>query len=279
MKTFNMPFTDNIKISFKNILLNVTVLNQIIFQTISIQLRKSSFPLIFALLSFITGLIFVNILDQYQDQVVNSLGGNSDTFTFIDQVIYRFVSSIHFILLLITPLFTINSFKDDDKLNTIIWFQYFKIPSWIYVLSKYCSSLILALLALSPVYFIFFLMFIMGFDDYGLILSNIFSLVFSFILFISVGVLVGSFIKVTVLNIMTTFVFCLFFYMANWFAQSNSNILISEIFSYIGVISHIEELCRGMVKVSSIFYFVSLIFLFLTTAVFYQSSKMNGKQI
>jgi hypothetical protein len=50
--------------------------------------------------------------------------------------------------------------------------------------------------------------------------------------------------------------------MVTWGGHLNSNYLVSEIFTYVGITSHFERVMRGLLGTQDIIYYATFIFMF-----------------
>lgn len=214
------------------------------------------------LFSLITGIMFFNLLVTYVDGIQSIPQHLAQDISFVDEVVLRLFANINFLFLLFIPLITMKLFSEEKRLETIDLYWLSPLREWQVVLSKGLAAvtLILAMLILTGIFPL--VVWGVGVRDFSLLGAAYLSVFLNACCYISLGLFCSSLSGNQIIAALLSVLGIMFLWMITWGGHLNSNFLVAEIFSYIGITSHFERILRGLIGTQDIIYYVSFIFLF-----------------
>jgi ABC-2 type transport system permease protein len=229
-----------------------------------------SSPLAYVLIglfSLITGIIFFNLLVTYSDGVQALPPNMADQFSFVDEVVLRLFSNVNFLFLFFIPLITMRLFSEEFKLNTMDLYFMAPIQDWEIVLAKALAALflILSMLAMTAIFPL--VIFGIGVRDFSILGSAYLSVLLNPTAYISLGLFCSSITQNQIIAGLLSILGIMFLWMISWGAHLNSNYVLAEIFSYLGITSHFERVLKGLIGTQDIIYYLSFNFFFSFLAV------------
>ena len=181
----------------------------------------------------------------------------------------RFFQLAPWILLLLIPAITMRSFADEFKGGTYEILQTRPLSRWQITTGKYFGNLIVVLIALVPTVIYFFtiqkLSAGVGIDT-GATLGSYIGLIFLAAVFTAIGLCASSFTSNALVAFIVSLVSCaLLYYGFNSISHlpvfKNGADYYTEM---IGIDFHYHSVSRGVVDTRDLFYFISVIVLFLS---------------
>ena len=105
-----------------------------------------------------------------------------------------------------------------------------------------------------------------GIKDFNLLGTAYLAVLLNAAAYISIGLFFSSVSNNQIVAALLSILGIMFIWMITWGGHLNSNFIISEIFTYVGITSHFERLLRGMFGTQDLIYYGSFIswFFFLT---------------
>ncbi|MGA2142663.1 MAG: ABC transporter permease subunit [Brevinematales bacterium] len=173
-----------------------------------------------------------------------------------------FFSDMNTVSLFIIPVLSIRLLSEDKKLGTYELLLTSPVTPWEIVLGKFASVLIFAMIAdtillIYPLILMFFTTI-----EWGAVFSGYLGIIFSVMLFASIGMLASSLTDNFVVAALVSFLFILLFMIVSIFANSGDNPL-SPFFREISYSNHYFQFASGLIKIRDVLYFVFGAFLFL----------------
>jgi ABC-2 type transport system permease protein len=224
-----------------------------------------SSPLAYVLIglfSLISGTFFFNLLVTYSDGIQAMPEQMTQGISFVEEVVLRLFANINFLFLIFIPLITMKLFSEEKRLETIDLYWMSPIREWQVVISKGLAafSLVLAMLFMT----ILFPMIVwgVGIRDFSLLGTAYLSVILNACCYISLGLFCSSLSGNQIIAALLSVLGIMFLWMVTWGGHLNSNYLVAEIFTYIGITSHFERTLRGLVGTQDIIYYSTFIFFF-----------------
>lgn len=217
---------------------------------------------VLAVLQFILGFVFINLLAEYAAGA--SMGGN-DNFGVSDYIGGSLYGFANFLLLMIMPLMTMRLFAEERKANSLTLLLSAPVSLIEIVLGKFLGLLgfvaaVLLLMLAMP------LALSASTDlDWGRLAAGLLGLFLLMAAFGAAGLFVSSLTREPTLAAVGSFALLLMFWLLNILAY-NDSVPFRELFSYLSLIDHYENLRRGVFDTSDAIYYVlfSAFFLWLT---------------
>jgi ABC-2 type transport system permease protein len=105
-----------------------------------------------------------------------------------------------------------------------------------------------------------------GIRDFHLLGTSYLAVMMNASAYIALGLFCSSISGNQIIAALLSVLGIMFLWMITWGGHLNSNYVVAEIFTYIGITSHFERLLRGILGTQDIIYYVSfvLVFSFLT---------------
>lgn len=181
----------------------------------------------------------------------------------LSSVVQPLFGNLNFSFLLLCPLLAMRSISEEKKNETLFFYYGRGIHPWPLVTAKYISLLISLFIVVTPAYLALVSISLSGFDDYGILLSNLLGIFLVGALFLSIGLWASSMTSSQVIAGVISL--CLIFSMLLLYISSLSidNLLLREIVQKLSFLTHFVEMQMGLLRLSSFVYFFSGIFLML----------------
>ena len=222
-------------------------------------------PLAFVLIglfSLISGIIFFNLLVTYTDGIQSLPPNYTQQISFVEEVVLKFFANINFLFLIFIPLITMKLFSEEKRLETIDLYWLSPIKEWQLVLAKSLSAmtLVASLLVMTCVFPV--VIWGIGIKDTHLLGSSYLAVILNACAYISLGLFCSSISGNQIIAALLSILGIMFLWMITWGGHLNSNYLVAEIFTYIGITSHFERLLRGVIGTQDLIYYASFVFIF-----------------
>lgn len=224
-----------------------------------------SSPLAYVLIglfSLITGVIFFNLLVTYTDGIQAMPQHMAQEISFVEEVVLKLFANINFLFLIFIPLITMKLFSEEKRQETLDLMWMSPVREWQVVLSKGLAalSLVLSLLFMTMIFPL--IIWGVGIRDISILGSSYLSVLLNACCYISLGMFCSSLSGNQIISALLSVLGIMFLWMITWGGHLNSNYLVAEIFTYIGITSHFERIMRGLLGTQDIIYYSSFIFLF-----------------
>ena len=213
---------------------------------------------------FLTGLIFALILTdlslQAADAAMNPYGGGSVSVN--EHLLPGFFGTTSVILLLISPAISMRLFSEDLKQRSMELLLSSPLSSVEIVLGKYLGAVgFLAVMLVSTLHYIVLLAWLST-PDWTLVLANYAATFLMASAFLAVGMLTSAFTRSQLIALVISFGFLLVL----WFLSGIGALAtgpVGEVLGYLSVLSHSEDLGRGLLHLKDIAYYLTFIGFFL----------------
>lgn len=224
-----------------------------------------SSPLAYVLIglfSLISGTFFFNLLVTYTDGIQAMPQQMTQEISFIEEVVLRLFANINFLFLIFIPLITMKLFSEEKRLETIDLYWMSPIREWQVVLSKGLAALSLVLSMLIMTILFPLIVWGVGIRDFSLLGTAYLSVILNACCYISLGLFCSSLSGNQIIAALLSVLGIMFLWMITWGGHLNSNYLVAEIFTYIGITSHFERILRGLIGTQDMIYYATFVFLF-----------------
>jgi ABC-2 type transport system permease protein len=226
-------------------------------------------PLAFVLIglfSLISGIIFFNLLVTYTDGIQAIPQNYAGQISFVEEVVLKFFANVNFLFLVFIPLITMKLFSEEIRQETLDLYWLSPIQEWEIVLAKTLAALTLvfSMLLLTGVFPL--VIWGVGIRDFHLLGSSYLAVTLNASAYIALGLFCSSISGNQIIAALLSVLGIMFLWMITWGGHLNSNYVVAEIFTYIGITSHFERVLRGILGTQDIIYYLSffLIFSFLS---------------
>lgn len=224
-----------------------------------------SSPLAYVLIglfSLISGIIFFNLVVTYTDGIQALPPGYTEHISFVEEVVLRLFANINFLFLIFIPLITMKLFSEERRQETLELYWLSPLKDWQVVLAKGLSALtlVLAMLLITGIFPL--VIWGIGVRDFSLLGSSYLAVLLNALAYIALGLFCSSISGNQIIAALLSVLGIMFLWMITWGGHLNSNYLISQIFTYIGITSHFERVLRGLLGTQDIIYYLSFIFIF-----------------
>lgn len=188
------------------------------------------------------------------------------TFFIVGQASMRnFFSLAPFIFAFIIPAVTMRLFAEEFSTGTYEILYTMPVTRGNIILGKFCASLIFVIIMLIPTLIYAFTICFMGDLDWGPVIGGYLGCVLLGAGFAAIGLFASSVTRNQIVAFIVGCVLCYVLVLLDniLFALPNS---IVNLVSYIGAISHFNNIARGIIDTRDIIYFVSICFIGLYAA-------------
>jgi ABC-2 type transport system permease protein len=224
-----------------------------------------SSPLAYVLIglfSLITGIMFFNLLVTYSDGIGAIPTNMANDISFVEEVVIRLFANINFLFLIFIPLITMRLFSEEKRQETINLYWLSPLREWQVVVAKGLAALtlIFAMLLMTMLYPL--IIWGVGINDLSLLSSSYLSVLLNAICYISLGLFCSSISGNQIIAALLSILGIMFLWMITWGGHLNSNYVLAEIFTYIGITSHFERILRGLIGTQDFIYYTSFVVIF-----------------
>lgn len=224
-----------------------------------------SSPLAYVLIglfSLITGTFFFNLLVSYTDGIQAIPQHMAQEISFVEEVVLKLFANINFLFLIFIPLITMKLFSEEKRMETLDLYWMSPVREWQVVLSKGLAAftLILSMLVMTMIFPL--IIWGVGIKDFSLLGSVYLSVLLNACCYISLGMFCSSLSGNQIIAALLSVLGIMFLWMITWGGHLNSNFMVAEIFTYVGITSHFERVMRGLLGTQDIIYYASFVFIF-----------------
>lgn len=224
-----------------------------------------SSPLAYVLIglfSLISGTFFFNLLITYTDGIQAMPQQMTENISFVEEVVLRLFANINFLFLVFIPLITMKLFSEERRLETIDLYWMSPVREWQVVLSKGLAALTLILSMLFMTILFPLIIWGVGIRDFSLLGSAYLSVILNACCYISLGLFCSSISANQIIAALLSVLGIMFLWMITWGGHLNSNYIVAEIFTYIGITSHFERILRGLIGTQDMIYYSTFVLFF-----------------
>ena len=178
------------------------------------------------------------------------------------------------VLLFITPMITMRLWSEEEKSGTAELLRTSPLTAWEIILGKYLAVCFFFLVMLGATFVYLLIMMLAGNPDMGPVLANYMGYSLSAMVFFSIGLFASTLSENQIVSAVLTYGALLILWVMGASASSVQGPL-GEVFKYLSLFEHLEDFFKGVVDLSHVFYFASLIFLSLFFSVKVLESKRS----
>ena len=217
---------------------------------------------IIGLFSVITGVFFFNLLVTYSDGIQAIPQNMTQSVSFVEEVVLRLFANINFLFLFFIPLLTMRLISEEKRQETLDLYWMAPVKDWHLVASKTLAAftLVLAMLGMTILYPM--IIWGVGIRDLSLLGTSYLSVLLNALSYISLGLFCSSLSGNQIISALLSVLGIMFLWMITWGGHLNSNYVVAEVFTYIGISSHFEKVLRGLVGTQDLIYYGTFIFFF-----------------
>ena len=178
------------------------------------------------------------------------------------------------IFLFLSPGITMRLWSEEEKTGTAVLLRTSPITLWEIVLGKYLGACVFFGAMLSSTLLYLAIIAIWGNPDYGIVLANYMGYILAGISFFAIGLLISTMTENQIVSMVVTWVVLLIFWVigaAGNYVQGTAGDFLKKISIY----EHLDDFFKGVIDLSHLVYFISLIFLGLFFSVKVLESKRN----
>jgi len=235
-----------------------------------------SSPLAYVLIglfSVVTGIMFFNLLVTYTDGIQAIPQQMAQEISFVDEVVLRLFANINFLFLFFIPLITMRLFTEEKKQDTLDLYWRAPVKDWELIIAKGLAAfaMILAMLLMTLLYPL--IIWGVGIQDLTVLGSAYMGILLNAMAYISLGLFCSSLTNNQIVAALLSILGVLFLWLITWGGHLNSNFLLAQIFTYVGISSHFERVLRGLLGTQDLIYYGTFIFFFL-----YLTHKSLGRR-
>jgi len=237
--------------------------------TIAARELRSYFtsPLAWAILGvvqFILAIVFAYSTDLFlsiQEQLVSVPNAPGLT----DIVVKSVLMWLSIIMLLITPLLTMRLISEERRSKTLALLLSSPVSMTSIILGKFLGLVTFFLIMLAMVLLMPLSLLFGGNLDMGQFLSGIIGAILFATLFIAIGLYISTLTANPTVAAISTFGVLIFLWIIGWIGNADGES--SELFAYISITNHFDNLLRGLFHSTDVLYYVIFTALFLILSI------------
>ena len=213
------------------------------------------------LFTFLMSLMFYFAFARFAN-VSMQLAAQGGKGTINDYVFAMQFGNVNLVLLIIIPALTMRLFAEEKRNRTMDLLMTSPLTATEIVVGKFLAGClivwsILAIMVVYPLTSSLFTTF-----DKGPVLTSFLGLFLISGVYVSIGVFASSLTENGIIAFVLAFVISLFFWVVGWASVSMDSPAAQSFFNYVSIISHFGDFTKGVIDVSSVVYYLSLIFFF-----------------
>lgn len=204
------------------------------------------------------GVFFTFTLYQFVTQSFQMSATNMDAGLNIHHnLIASYIVVVHYILVFVVAAFSLRFFTEEKKLKTFPILLTSPMTSWQIVVAKWLvgASLILGLLAISAVFPLSLMFFIK--IPLSLFFLSYFGVFIILCVYMSAGLLASAMTESLIVCVVLSLVFNILLLLMGVGRELTDITVLQEIFNFLSIDHHFAYFRKGLVNLSSIFYFLS----------------------
>lgn len=235
----------------------------ILLKDLRIFFRNPLTYVMLGLFSLIMGWVFFSQLSQFMGGIQAMPIQSRNQYDFANAVILRIFGHINFLFLFFTPLLSMGAISDEVRARSILYYFSSNVSNWELVLAKIIGLFAKGLSFVATVFIYPILLGNIQLTDNSFIISAVFGLLFNMVGFLSLGLLASCLTKSQIFSGILSFFFVFGSWMVSMFADLSQNDLVSRILQFLAINTHFENMVKGNIGLSDIFFYLSFIYLVL----------------
>ncbi len=178
------------------------------------------------------------------------------------------------IFLFITPMITMRLWSEEEKSGTAELLITSPLTLWEIVLGKYLAVCAFFGVMLSSTVVYLVIMMLAGNPDMGPVIGNYVGYGLAAMSFFAIGLFASTLSENQIVSAVITFGILLMLWVIGAAGGSAQGVF-GELMKYVSIFQHLEDFFKGVIDLSHVFYFVSIIFISLFFSVKVLESKRN----
>lgn len=208
----------------------------------------------------VTGVMYAAILSSYAYQVAQAgASPYSEGFSLSEYFIAPFYGNVSVLLLMICPALSMRLFAEDRHRRSLELLLTSPVSTFEIVMGKYLGGMgFVCTLLLATLHYPAILYWL-GNPDIGVLASSYLALLLQVGAFMAAGLLASSFTENQVVAAVMSFAVLLTFWILEWAGSAASGSMLGTVLSYTSMMSHMEELSKGLIRLKDLVYYLSFI--------------------
>jgi len=178
------------------------------------------------------------------------------------------------ILLFITPMITMRLWSEEEKTGTAELLRTSPLSPWEIVLGKYLAVCAFFGVMLSSTVVYLIIMMLAGNPDMGPVVGNYVGYGLAAMSFFAIGLFASTLSENQIVSAVITYGILLMLWVIGAAGSSAQGVL-GDLLKYVSIFEHLEDFFKGVIDLSHVFYFASIIFLGLFFSVKVMESKRS----
>ena len=178
------------------------------------------------------------------------------------------------ILLFITPMITMRLWSEEEKSGTAELLRTSPLTAWEIVLGKYLAVCFFFLVMLGSTFIYLLILMVAGNPDLGPVFANYMGYGLCAMAFFSIGLFASTLSENQIVSAVITYGILLILWVLEA-ASGSAQGALGDIFKYLSIFGHLDDFFKGVIDLSHVFYFSSLIFVSLFFSVKVLESKRS----
>src|SRR5579875_366385 len=222
--------------------------------------------LVLAIYSALCGFFFYSFVATYIVQVFRmmEMGGMGGPSPNINEWIVRplFEGILTVVLLFLIPLITMRLFAEEKRSGTIELLLTSPLTDLQIIIGKFLGALGLYVVLMILTFIYIGMLFVYGNPSALPLLANALGLFLFGAGLLALGLWISSFTKNQIIAGAVSFAAFLLLYVFNW-VNSYSSSLVGKVLSYLSLTTHFDNFAKGVIDLSDVVYYVSVIVIWL----------------
>lgn len=215
--------------------------------------------LVIAAFLALTGFFFASMVSFFAVETTQmGYGGYQESVDVNQYLVAPFFSNTGVILLMLCPALTMRLFAEDRRAGSLELLLTSPVTTTEIVLGKYLGGMAFVLAMLAATVHYPLILYWLGDPDPGVVFCSYLSMFLMVGAFVAVGLLASAFTENQVLALVVSFALLLGFWVASW-ADTSTSGQWGEVLSYVSMLSHLEEMAKGIVHLEDLVYYASFI--------------------
>ncbi len=212
----------------------------------------------------VTGFFFALMTTEFSVQAVQASFNpyTKDSINLTDWLIQPFFANTAVILLMLCPALSMRLFAEDRKTHALELLLSSPLSSGQIVAGKFLGVMGFVMVLLAGTLPCIGMLYWLGTPDTGVIMTSYLAMVLMAGSFLSLGMLTSAFTVNQVVSLVTSFGCLLVLWVFSW-ANTIAGPGLGEVLAAVSMLSHIEQLIKGLLHLEDVVYFVSFIGLFV----------------
>lgn len=204
------------------------------------------------------GWIFFNLLYSFVENIqALPKGPQGGELQFVNHVIIKLFGNLNFLLLMVTPILTMRLFSEEKRDQSIDLYFSSPVSDWQLVIAKFLSGYLMGVFIVATTLVFPVILFMSGIQDHSFAYTGYLGLLLNLACYVAIGVFASSATRSQVVAALLSFVIIMGFWLISWMLQLSSNYFVVEILKQATMVSHYENLVKGMIGTQDLMYYTT----------------------